>query len=362
MQMFQKIGILTFQNTMNYGAVLQSYALQRYLHSIGIEADIIDYRNTAIEKRESPSKISIKCGIKKWIKYILYHGGEKRKRANIDLFIKENLKKSSAVFWQSENPDFNDYDSVIVGSDQVWNTLLTDNDLKYFLKDVSVTKYSYAASCGLENSIDSEKTELLKDFKRISVREKSLQIELKKWNINAEETLDPTFLLDKNEWAKLIAPDLVCKDYVLLYQMTNSASLFSFAKKLAKENNCILLNANPIGTQVLKSRTKMDASPFEWLSLIARAKFVVTNSFHGVAFSINMNKEFYTEIAENETHSTSRLQSLLDIFQLNHRAIKEVNATDYKPIDYSEVNELLDINRCNSCKFLNSIKEELYVL
>ena len=357
--MAQKFGILTFQNTMNYGAVLQSYALQRYLYSIGIDSEIIDYRNIAIEKRENPSMMPIKFGIKKWIKYILYHAGEKRKRENIDLFVKENLKKSSNVFWQSDNPCFNDYDTIIVGSDQVWNTSLTNNDLKYYLKDVSAIKYSYAASCGIENSINSEKAELLKKFKKISVREKSLGIELKKWNISAEETLDPIFLLDKKEWTKLIAQELVKKDYVLLYQMTNSTSLFSFAKKLAKENNCILLNANPIGTQVLKSRTKMDASPYEWLSLVARAKFVVSNSFHGVAFSINLNKEFYTEIADNETHSTSRLQSLLDTFQLNDRNIKEISTIDYRPIDYLEVNKLIDINRCKSRNFLDRIKEEI---
>lgn len=357
----EKIGLLTFQNTMNYGAVLQAFALQNVCKKNGIESEIIDYYNNAVTKREKPITINDLKSVKQLIKYLLMFRAQNKKRKNIDYFCEKNLKLSSQKFFQNNFENFNNYKGIIVGSDQIWNSNLTDNDLNYFLEKFENKKYSYAASSGQNGIINKEKIECLKKFSFISVRESQLKQELQEKGISSELVLDPTLLLNKEYWSSFAAKRMISRNYVLLYQMTTSSTIFSFAKKIAKENNLTLINANPISMQLFKSRCIIGESPEEWVSLIKNADFVVTNSFHGLAFSINFNKQFFTEVKDNEANNSSRIESLLNLFELNNRNINDVAFDEYKAIDYENCNRILQDMRYKSIDFIKQIKGDFYI-
>ena len=140
--------------------------------------------------------------------------------------------------------------------------------------------------------------------------------------------------------------------------MTTSDSILKFAKDLAKKKGAILINANPISLQLFKSYCIRDASPLEWLSLIKNAECIVTNSFHGLAFSINFEKEFYTEIRDNEAKNSSRITSLLNTLDLNQRNIFSSNFTD-RPIDYKKVSIKLAEYRALSYEYIDRIIKDV---
>ena len=166
-----KIGILTFQNTINFGADLQLYALYTTIKTMGETPIVIDYKNESVELREFP-KFKDNKSPKKFVRYIVQKIMTREKVNKFGEFKKKTFKLSENNY---SNQNFhnikNEVDIIIVGSDQVWNTNLTGGDLNYFLPIDNVRKYSYAASFGIDNSSllsDSIKIgQLLNDFTKI---------------------------------------------------------------------------------------------------------------------------------------------------------------------------------------------------
>ena len=358
--MVNKIGILTFQNTINYGAVLQTYALQRYLQEAsGWQVDVINYLNEAVTQRETPVPLTSIRGIKQLIKFILNYRSEIRKTNAVKAFCQHYINYSDYTYTEAANPNFSEYNAIIAGSDQIWNLCLTDNDTKYMLDGYKGKGYSYAASIGRENILTPKALDAIKKLCMVSVRETIAKDELQKFGIHAEVVCDPTFLLRKEDWFDILPTRNTPDKYILLYQMTTSESLFQFAKKLARKKGATLINANPISLQIFKSRCIRDASPLEWLSLIKNAECVVTNSFHGLAFSINFEKEFYTEILDNEAKNSSRITSLLNILDLNHRNIASENFSACN-IDYAMVANYLENYRLRSADYIDRIIKDIH--
>lgn len=351
-----KIGILTFQNTNNYGAVLQTYALQHYLKNVidNHNVEVINYYNCAVTLREHPQRFAELKSLKQVVKYMLNNRSESKKSGAVKRFVNEYIELSKDVYYESEQPAFEGYDAIIVGSDQIWNLELTNHDLTYMLSRYNGKGFSYAASIGQEDILTPSMVEAIRRLRMVSVREKSAQAELFQQGIEAEEVLDPTFLLKKEEWFEMLPVNSIRKRYVLLYQMTTSKSLYEFAKSLAKKKGVFLINANPISCQIFKSRCVRDTSPLEWLSLIKDATCVVTNSFHGLAFSINFEKTFYTEVRDNEAKNSSRIQSLLETAGLTNRNIAAYNFSENE-IDYIDVKKRLDKARLHSFDYLERV-------
>lgn len=356
--MSRKIGILTFQNTNNYGAVLQTYALQRFMRTEmsgdADEIEVIDYFNDAVTRRETPESISSIRGVKQAIKFVLNKRAEVKKSDAVRRFCERYISYSKEEYYEAADPQFEDYAAIIAGSDQIWNLNLTGGDTKYMLDGYPGKGYSYAASIGREGIMTAESIGAIKRLRMVSVREIAAQKELQELGIQTELVCDPTLLIKKDEWYSLLPERQIQRRYILLYQMTSSEFLFKFAQKLAKEKNAILVNANPISMQIFKSRCIRDASPLEWLSLIRSAECVVTNSFHGLAFSINFKKEFYTEIRDNEAKNSSRISSLLDILGLTDR---NINSGDFKGgfIDYDLIEPKLESYRRVSTDYIKRI-------
>lgn len=350
-----KVGIITFHNAINYGALLQTYALQQTINSIGYEATVIDYSNHRINKvRKKPSLKEYRNPFKYHNDNLVYEV-EKEKEIKLREFLKKKINKSNEVNKTTIAKVTEDLDVVFTGSDQVWNDSITDFDDTYYLDFVPAEKRcSYAASIGKETvPIEnvSRMQKLLQDFRAISVREESAKEALKnQMGINATRVLDPTLLLSKSDYEK-IAKVPKEKNYVLLYILLYSETLISSAKKLAKEKGIPLLCINSSGKRIKGIVDCSDAGIEEWLGLFLNADFIFTNSFHGTAFSINFNKQFNVELPPAKIKASSRVKDILRILNLENQVI-ENGIIKLDTIDYMSVNTVLNSERNRSKKFL----------
>ena len=355
-----KIGVLTFQTTNNFGAILQSYALQKVLQELGQNPEIINYQCEYISKPYRLINLK-KKGIMGYlfslIGYICYLP---RTKACDDF--RKHMKYSSKVNTKNIYKIVDDYDCYIVGSDQVWNYRLTNGDTRYlldFVKDSS-KKFSYAASLGVKE-VDLEYREtyikLLSRFRLISVREKQgAEVIERLTDQPVSVVLDPTLLLSANEWLQVAKCPQIKEKYILVYQLGISKRMVNFVKDISKRTGLrILYIPFPLGGYV-GCRCRWKIGPAEWLGLFANASYIVTDSFHGTAFSILFNKPFYTEASGQHQSVGSRLHNLLEMFGLEDCLFSDKSQFEIAPeVDYEYVNEKLDSERNKSKDFLKSI-------
>lgn len=348
-----KIGILTFQNAYNYGAALQAYALKSV---IGDVCEIINYNNEYFSIKNETS-------LKRKIIKAFYNKQLKKRVNRFHEFQHQFLVGNQSIITDSELKSINDkYGLFITGSDQVWNLETSGYNTAYFLDfvDDSKKKNSYAASFGSENLSDNNlqiSKDLLKDFNNISVREKSGQKIIKTLTgRDVPVVLDPTMLLSASDWNKLINNPIHEKKYVLLYTVLNGDKIVEFAKNLANsmgvELYCITTSLKPqSGMKCIR-----DAGPLEWLNLMKNADAIVTNSFHGLAFSLIYNKQFYIELLPPPSQTNARIKELLENVQLTDRIINmDVNKVSNIRIDYNNVNMIWQTKRQESLSYLKQI-------
>lgn len=350
-----KVGIITFHNAINYGALLQTYALQQAINSIGYEATVIDYSNPRINKVRKKPRLKEYRNPFKYHNDNLIYEVEKEKEIKLGKFLKDKIIKSQEVNKTNISKVSADLDVVFTGSDQVWNDSITDFDDTYYLDFVPAEKRcSYAASIGKETiPIEnvSRMQKLLQDYRAISVREESAKEALKnQMGIYATRVFDPTLLLTKSDYEK-IAKAPKKKNYVLLYILLYSETLISSAKKLANEKGVPLLCINSSGKRIKGIVDCSDAGIEEWLGLFLNADFIFTNSFHGTAFSINFNKQFNVELPPAKIKASSRVKDILRILNLENQVI-ENGIIKLDTIDYVPVNTVLNSERNRSKRFL----------
>ena len=365
-----KIGILTFHFAHNYGAMLQAYALSTKLRNMGYNAEIIDYRLEYIytyTERVSFEKLYIQYvkrgdnSFKAFLKvvknfYSVNHKTESWYR--FEDFLDNTLVKST----RCSKKDFANmqYDYVICGSDQIWNGTLTGGlDPVYFGEGfpAQCKILTYAASNGHNEILDKDKplfTKLIKNISNISVREKGLHDNLTAIGIKNTCVLDPIFLLDKDEWKK-IAIKPIESDYVLSYSFSESPNYFRKAEQLAEK----------LGKQLVcfTFRKKKDApksvvhyyvgGPKEFLGYFCNANYIITNSFHGTAFSILFEKNF---VCVPPLLRRERLDSVLQSFQISNNVIEDEETLPVliPIINYERVKERLDSLRRYSLEYITS--------
>ncbi len=283
-----KIGILTFHNADNYGAVLQCYALQEYVKSILRKEDkvyVVNYWSKKIRNiyKLFPQKNGLKF---KSIILDLYRSFHTIKR-NIEF---NNFRKK----YLDLGPDvFDDYDLIIYGRDQIWNSTIKDDI--YWGINYHKKKIAYSASCGGEFIISDKALTLLNEYDKISCREssftKQLSMLLKR---EIYTTCDPVFLI--NTWGKIAAnPNEV--GYILLYVIMPNHYIEDEAIRLGKILHKKIVRIDWIN-QVnylfnVKIHNRIAISVEKFLGYIANADLILTTSFHGTAFSILFRKPFY---------------------------------------------------------------------
>ena len=356
-----KIAIITFHRAINYGGILQAYALQNVISEIGYDCDILDYYCPFIEEQYRSRKVFSKIRMKRFISTILKNGNLKRNNEGFFKFTEKYLKLSEEIYTPDNIIEANKiYDIFITGSDQVWSPTCAGFDKNYFLDFVDDynIKMSYAASFGgalIPNNLVEEYKKLLKSFSSISVREESgIKIINDLLQKKAELVLDPTLLLEKNKWSEKFLIDLKStNNYVLIYMISEDKELIECAKKYAKENDLKVLYINDRLYKTRGVNNLKKVNPDMWVSLFLNAQCVFTNSFHGVAFAINFEKEFYVFKLKQNKNVNERIYNILNIFELNERMISEFNdIKSIKKIDLKKNKELLANYRTKSIEYL----------
>lgn len=361
MRKVKKIGILTFHRAVNYGAVLQSVALCNKLNEFGADSELIDYNCSEIFSMDSFITRLRNGGVKKAVEYVLLkHDRDIRKR-KLTEFLEKNTtvsarKYNKATVLQCDSR----YDSFITGSDQVWNAKRTGNDTIYYLDFVtdSTKKNSYAACIG--NITDAEKKNIKKylgDYAHISVREKDGQKEVEKiLGRDVELLVDPTFLLTKEEWLKYVKVSSRDK-YILVYTLAKSPELRTFARKLSEKTKLQIIDLSVRAEKFKGMRKVADTGIEEFLGYFANAEYIVTNSFHGTAFSIILQKPQFVGSHKDVSMGNSRLKTLLNIFNLSNRIITDsiLDSPDSMSVDYASVTKKLETERAKAIEYLKGI-------
>lgn len=355
-----KAGVITFQNANNYGALLQAYALQTAIKKSGCKAEIIDYMSGYIEKPYSIRHLKIK-GVKTYIigliGYICYL--PRRKKCNN---FRKYLSYSRKVDADSIEQMNSEYDIFITGSDQVWNYKLTGKDMNFLLKFVheNEKKFSYAASIGLdeiEQCVRNEYKELLAGFQEISLRERrAKEIVYELCGKTGQVVVDPTLLLTRQDWERVIVSPQRKKGYIAVYQLGISKRFTEFVRKTARDKHLkVWYIPFPLGGFV-KGKWDITVGPSEWLGIVKNADYVVTDSYHGVIFSLLFHRKFIVEVNERNKNVGSRIYDLLEKVDLNSRLLNNTDVQDIgADICFAKVDEVLERERKLSREYLNKI-------
>ncbi|MBE5919037.1 MAG: polysaccharide pyruvyl transferase family protein [Pseudobutyrivibrio ruminis] len=359
-----KVGILTFHAVQNYGAMLQAYALSETINGMGHSCEVIDYRSASIEKQYKPIQLKEIKHPKGFLKSLPMISHKKKLQREVDDFV-ANIMRTSKKKYDLSNISscVDDYDVIIVGSDQVWNLNASGGDTTYLLDFVSDDKKraSYAASISVKDPDDEYKSLLknqLSRYKFISVREtdaKDLLEELLTRDIYV--TIDPTLLIDSEKWIN-ISQDTDEQDYILLYMMTVNADLRKYATELSRRKGLPVKYVSLYEPKAEGCEMVFAPSVIDWINLHRNAKYVVTNSFHGMVFSIVFQKKFAYGLTKNAGKNT-RLSNLLEQIGIGDRVanIDDLDKID-TPIDYESVeNKLVDL-RDGSMNYLKMVLAE----
>lgn len=348
-----KIGILTFPHSPSLGAMLQMGALYHVIHELGHEVEIVNYVSNSVNHQQK-QVVTSKSILIKVLSYLFlrsskpsYHDFESK----LNMFPEQPIFSDEGLISIAAR-----FDRIIVGSDQVWNPVITGHDLNFYLKFCKDRrqKVSYAASFGYKYADDeneAEIAELLNDFAHLSVREQDGQVAVEKLTgRKAALVLDPTLLVQPEYLRSIMKPTKRKKKYVLFFCIKMSRKLYLQAHAYADAHGYELVT---IGGR-MKDRfdptkhPEYGVGPKEFLGLVDKAECVFTNSFHGMAISIALHSDFYVEFSSD---TNSRLINLTHMLQLQERAIGK-DIPEEMDIDYDKVEELLAVQRKISMNYL----------
>lgn len=354
----KQVGVITFHNYDNYGAILQSYALQQKLEELGTQPEIIDYNCKYISNPFRLERLRNK-GLFNYIYGIIGYFCYIPRRIKCNAFRKKIKYSEPFTSKTLKNAD-GKYDIYISGSDQIWDWNLTGFDKAYFLDFVTEgKKCSYAASIG-ENLPTEEHREkyamLLKNFDNILMRESyGADVVEELIGHKPECACDPTLLLTADEWETVMAKPIMKKPYILVYQLGVNTKLVDFTKKLKKTTGLDVVYVPFPLVGALKCRPRIFDGPSEWLRLFKDAQYVVTDSFHGAVFSILFHKKFY--IYANGHHINKRVDEFLKRLNLTECVIDGSSSDEipFPDINYDFVDSQLDKIRGESMENLKKI-------
>lgn len=343
-----KIRLITFHTPKNYGAVLQAYSLMSYLKNYSDDVEIIDYNTPALRAKYplKPKSKSIKQLIYNLLMYSTY-SQKKIKFEKFDAFVSNKLsltkRYESLEDLISDPPEA---DAVFTGSDQVFNPSRIEEERKVFYLDFlprSTQKIAYAASFGIKSipaDKENEITGYLKSFDSISVREGSgIDIVKDLSGKSAVEVLDPVFLNDKKFWQNIALPyKEKFENYLFYYRLMSSSESDAVAQRIAKEKNLKLVVMTDGLIKWKADKILRDVGPEEFLYLMNNANYIVTDSFHGVAFSLIFEKQFtFSDMNDRTNERGLNLLQKAGIEQLAYAGEKSPD----RELNYYEINERL---------------------
>lgn len=376
-----KVGILTFHFVPNQGAVLQCYAMQKFLESEGHSVRVVDYRPSYHTVRYAPFKnpflyarwyfrkndrkslpVRLNVFARAFVRALAMNaeGTDRRVTAAFRSFSRRHLHLTApyrSLASLRRNPP--SLDACLVGSDQLWNPELLDQDFDpaYFLDfgPDSLVRFSYAVSLGKPPS-DLQLRQLgplCKRLDAISLRESSPAVE-RALPLPVHVCLDPTLLLDAADYADVESPRLVDGDYIFVYGFETTPGIEeALAEVLRRHPSCRVVNGSPHRVKLrCPHESRRVYGPDAFLSFVRHARCIVTNSFHATAFSVIYQKDFVTV-----PHSTRalRMNVLLDSIGLASRLWGHDAFSFDVPVDWSDVCSRIHGLRQDSIEYLHAL-------
>lgn len=355
-----RVGIMTFHSAFNYGAMLQAYATQVAVNRCGYKSAFIDYypKENERENKNLDIRIAYPKSILKCI-YSLLNSKARVRRGRFDEF-RNDMQRTRRFEKKTDiSADTIACDMLLVGSDQVWNCE-QGFDPFWFLDwlPISFPRCSYASSFGTSSVSEEMKQRInhsLAKFSHVSVREQDGVEILKGLGKNVTRVLDPTFLLDSQEWISVSREysldDRFLNGYILCHGFDNSPSTVEFVGKLKEYYKLpVVVLAVGISSPLKGDLVIIDAGPREYIDLYRKATVAYTNSFHGVAFAIHFRKPFF--VVPHKTRN-SRVENLLALFGLGDRMVSDAKVTNVGcAIEYSKIEERIKCEVLASKEYL----------
>lgn len=364
----KKIALITIHYANSYGGCLQALAAQTVLSRYG-ETYIIDYKTSELANTMKLLRFSksLRSGL-----HLIKDAGRllprKRLLNRFQQFMQENYKLTEPCHSYIELKKLSeDFDVFVCGSDQIWNPAIVGSfDKNYMLDFVeNKKKMSFSTSAGsykYNNEEESYIKDSIKSFSSLSFREEDTVKYLKDLSGHSDVscTLDPTLLLDKKEWMKVLKlPNVINSEkYIFVYTLKKDKLVYDTVKRIAKEYGLKIVAVDQDPFLLYKTDKHVrDASPLDYVSLINNASFVVTNSFHGTAFAVNFGIPFISIKPES---GVNRIRGFLKNIGLEERLIESIDELDKvisKSIDFSDSHNKLDDLKKKTYEYLNRALE-----
>ena len=364
-----KIALITVHATNNYGGVLQAFATKVMLSRHG-DVNVINYKNHFLSRQLDILRMEVSMhGVKKLLHDLARIPYRYKAVRKFQKFIRDNLSLSPEVTAKQLHSNFlSNYDVYICGSDQIWNPAIISAEQKidpvYFLSfvnNVSARKISYASSIGNYDYSDAEKAivkRLIQSFDYISVREKDGIGKIKELPHNGKisHVLDPTLLLNKQEWIAAVGAEVFtkCEAYILVYSVPRTRLLRTAVDHFKRNLKLKVVSID----QMLLPSAKVDkhvrtAGPKEFIQLMVNASFIITDSFHGVCFALNFGKHFAAISAGGRSN---RILSILEVAGCKKNFIEDSkDLVDFLKVEHNidNIQEKLTQARAQSMSYLN---------
>lgn len=360
-----KVGIMTFPNSVSYGATLQMIALQNTVGRMGHQVEVINYHNAYMKAEKHTHKGSqrtlkalLQRRISRWTHRRFYKAFRDFEAQYAHLYPRRPFTDKQKLVALGQR-----YDAVICGSDQVWYPHITDGDLSYFLDfcTESTRRIAYAPSFGAEEFSEEyyrQITPELMRFSALSAREEPGKDLVER--LTGRETAlvaDPTFLMEAADWEAMEQPHpAAIGDYVLYFVVKRSDSLMRQCEAFAKQQGLklVIVGGNPVHARRNKDpmvEYAIDIGPQQWLYLVHHAKYVFTNSFHGTAFSVIFQRNLFVQYP---SCNGSRLRQVMEALGLCHRVLDGERELTKEPVDYTQAQQRFAKMREESLAYLEN--------
>lgn len=356
-----RISIITCSRVNNYGALLQTFALCRYVFSLGHSVQVIDYRPSYLE---FCTRLWYCAGfdIKEWCKMVLrwrnratviskYRGVSDFANRHVPFTIREYRSIDEL---RTDPPMADVY---IAGSDQIWNPELPNGTDEAFYLDFgpsSIKRISYAASFGVETMSSGycyNMEKMLSNLDAVSVREESGQRICSDYGVRSVLVCDPVLLLPSGFWMGIADESCVPEcSYLLVYDLMKSRVIERTAKMIARHHNLRIISVSPYWLSYAHNNYG-DCTPAQFLGLIKNAGFVLCNSYHGCLYSLIFNRDFL--VVERTDGLNTRMREFLYRYGLAKLLIKDERSSYCEHIDYYNISKAMDADICFSRAWLS---------
>lgn len=362
--MHKNVGIIThYYHSENYGGLLQSYALCKYLNGNGVNAMQVCY-DSSVQRYTLKKRLKLSAyHCLRFVKIAAHPASraaiKQRKKAIVSF--REQIPHTETVYHDNNISEANSlFDAFITGSDQVWHPAVINK--AYLLSFTDKPRFSYAASVACD-AIPDEKMpyyKVLASYAAVSVRERSAQ---KLLPVSSKLVLDPVFLLSENAWEQLASKRLLEERYAFCYFLGDSVQTREACKAFAEKNGLRLVNIPYLKDSYRKCDdgfgdcSLCKVSPNDFLSLILHADYVLTDSFHAICFSYIFKKQFFVFNRKTKANSGTRIKDILFTLHLENRYCGDSfdGASVDLPINYNEARPVFEELKQDSLRFINAI-------